>query len=781
MRYLKIFALLLFSFPLTAQVNLTNGLMLYLPFNGNTNDASGNNNNATNYGAQLTSGSTNLPNTAYYFDGIASYMQVVNNATINFPNDSFSLYALIKPQGYYLGPCHGNSVIDKGNGDFIPGWYTLRFSDSYSSSFTNCSSPVNTLTQNFYPQSNGLTLSGNGYLPYMVLNDWICLIAISDGISLKGYVNGTLTSIQYYNSTIGTNTDVLTIGRKNSTQFPYWYHGVIDEIRIYNRAINIQEVEALCMCNSGGLLVSALSTDSNICINDSTTLFGQGASTYSWSNGVINGVPFYPSSTATYTVTGTDANGCTATSTITINVNSLPIVNAIANPQNICSNNPVTLNGSGALNYTWTGSVVNGIPFTPTVAGSYTVTGTDANGCSNTSSIAISINPNPIISGSVNPPIICQGAQTTFNGSGGVTYTWSGGVINGVPFYPNTSGNYTVTGTDANGCTGTSVVAITVLPKPTINANANPPIICNGQSTTLTGSGGVSYTWSGTIIDGTPFQPSSTATYTVTGTDANGCSNTSTTSITVIQNIALTISPNNPSLCEGDSILLTASGAANYFWTSTPGLSNYNGASVWAHPNTSTTFTVNATDANGCSGTATINVVVDKDIEITATKNQDAECNVNLIQLRASGANNYTWSPSNLLSNPNGSVTNATINETTTFLVTGTSGACSDTDSVTVNYLIKNNIGTNIPNAFSPNYDGMNDCLHVITNEVYASFYFTIYNRWGEKIYETNDQNNCWEGFYKNQRAPVGTYFYYLRAKSRCGDIFKKGDFILIR
>jgi hypothetical protein len=142
--------------------------------------------------------------------------------------------------------------------------------------------------------------------------------------------------------------------------------------------------------------VSVTATPSNvICAGQSITLNGQGAVSYSISNGVNNGIPFVPASGGNYLVVGTDINGCTDSETINISVNPLPIVGATANPTDtICAGDTIILNGSGALNYLWNNGIIDGLAFVPSSSQTYTVTGIDANGCSQTASIPVIINTN---------------------------------------------------------------------------------------------------------------------------------------------------------------------------------------------------------------------------------------------------------------------------------------------------------------------------------------------------------------------------------------------------
>ncbi len=438
---------------------------------------------------------------------------------------------------------------------------------------------------------------------------------------------------------------------------------------------------------------------------------------------------------------------------------------------NVSDNVPFTLNANPTVNTIYTILFISNLNPSSCSIGNIPIN----------ISVTVNVIPIPNILGNATPPMLCPGAQTTLTGSGGISYTWSGGVINGIPFTPVTTSTYTVIGTDANGCSNTSSITVTVNSLPIINANASPPSVCPGGSTTVIGSGGVSYVWSGGVTNGVPFVPLANGTYTVIGTDANGCTNTSSVTITLNPEIPISVVPNDPIICKGDSVQLTASGAASYLWTNTPGLSTYAGASVWAYPNISTTYTVTGTDANGCTGTATVSINISDGIDVQVTKNKDAECEINIIQLQASGAQNYSWTPANLVSNPTAPITNATVLVTTTFYVTGTTGSCVDTDSITVYYYNNDETGIIIPNAFSPNDDGLNDCLRIVHNANFKKYYFTIYNRWGEKVYETDNPNDCWNGEHKNELAPLSTYYYYLKAETICGKIFRKGDITLLR
>jgi hypothetical protein len=211
----------------------------------------------------------------------------------------------------------------------------------------------------------------------------------------------------------------------------------------------------------------------------------------------------------------------------------LPTIGYTASPNDsICEGNLLTLNGTGGNNYSWTGGITNNVGFTPLTSGTFTttVTGTDAFGCSNTDLATFVVYALPNISYTASPNnTICEGSLLTLDGTGGNTYTWSGGINNNVAFTPSGSGTYTVTGTDGNGCTNTATATIVVNPLPTVNlgpdiVQANPPAILDA------GAGFSTYLWSTTATTAT-ISVTGNGTYWVTVTDANGCSNSDTVQV----------------------------------------------------------------------------------------------------------------------------------------------------------------------------------------------------------------------------------------------------------
>ncbi len=383
--------------------------------------------------------------------------------------------------------------------------------------------------------------------------------------------------------------------------------------------------------------VTANSNKTVVCSGDNVTLTGSGALIYTWDNNVTNGVSFVPTTTKTYTVTGTDANGCKNTANVIVTVNTLPTVKANSNKSVVCSGDNVTLTGSGASTYTWDNNVTNGVSFVPTTTKTYIVTGMDANGCKNTSSVSVSVNSLPIIVATASKTAVCLGENVTLTGSGASTYAWDNNVSNGVSFVPSTTNTYSVTGTDVNGCKNTANVLVTVNSFPTVTANSNKSVVCSGESVTLTGNGASSYAWDNNVSNGVSFMPSVTKTYTVTGTDENGCKNTANVLVTVNSLPTVIAIASKTAICIGENVTLTGSGASTYAWDNNVS----NGVSFV--PSATKTYIVTGTDANGCVKTATVNVTVNALPTIVATASKTAVCTGESVTLTGSGASTYLW------------------------------------------------------------------------------------------------------------------------------------------
>ncbi|MBN1987786.1 MAG: hypothetical protein JW783_00130, partial [Bacteroidales bacterium] len=418
--------------------------------------------------------------------------------------------------------------------------------------------------------------------------------------------------------------------------------------------------------------------DNALCLGEQATLTAIGtADTYTWDNGVTNGVAFAPTATTTYTLTGTTtATGCEATDVVTVTVNPLPTVTA-PNDITICAGEEVTLTATGTADtYTWDNSVTNGAAFPPATTATHTVTGSiTATGCQATDVVTITVNPLPTVTAPADITI-CYGEQVTLTATGTAdSYTWDNGVTNGEAFAPTATTTYTVTGTiTATGCEATDVVTITVNPLP--NGNLFPPgsvSICEGENLTLTASGGSSYQWNTT--ETTPSIVVNTAgTYTVEIFNLQGCSVTKDVAVNVNPLPTASITPSgSTTLCQGESVTLTANGGYGYEWNTGATTKSI----IVDQPGT---YTVTVQSEEGCTADAQIDVTVNPLPTVTAPADITI-CQGEEVTLTATGtADSYAWD--------NG-ITNGlafTPNATTTYTITGTIDAtgCKTTDAVTI-------------------------------------------------------------------------------------------------
>jgi hypothetical protein len=303
--------------------------------------------------------------------------------------------------------------------------------------------------------------------------------------------------------------------------------GLMGDFRIYSSALSAAQV--LSIYNYNATPTVSISGTNILCAGATTSLTASGANFYSWSSGETTAIAaLSPTINTTYTVIGTSGS-CTASAVSSVTVNSLPIISV--NSGSICAGQSFTMVPTGATTYTYSNGTDVVIPASND---SYTVTGTDANGCvSATGAVStVTVNSLPIIS--VNSGSICAGQSFTMVPTGATTYTYSNGTD---VVIPASNDSYTVTGTDANGCVSATgaVSTVTVNALPVLTAATNNTLLCVGQTATLSVSGATTYTWSTTEnTTSIAVSPTVQTTYTVNGTDANGCSN----NITVTQNVS---------------------------------------------------------------------------------------------------------------------------------------------------------------------------------------------------------------------------------------------------
>ncbi len=333
-------------------------------------------------------------------------------------------------------------------------------------------------------------------------------------------------------------------------------------------------------------------------------------------------------------------------------------------------------------------------------AGTFDVQLITSNGsCSDTIIHQVTVTPGPTVTVNPNSSVICSGQTVALTASGATTYSWSPNLYltsstgANVTASPPGTITYTVTGT-TNGCTGTGTTTLTVSPLTTVVSSPSASTICAGDNVTLIAVGANTYSWSPStglnISTGNSViaSPTTTTTYILTGTNAAGCAGYDTTIITVNPQPIILINPSALSFCIGGNIQLTASGGVNYSWSPSVGLSATNVSTVTASPSVTSTYSIDATDVNGCSNTTTIVVTVNSLPTVTVNPIASSICSGDNVLLTSSGGSSYIWSPSNSLSSSTGNTVTATPTLNVTYTVVGTSVVgCTDQTTVTVDVL----------------------------------------------------------------------------------------------
>ncbi len=401
------------------------------------------------------------------------------------------------------------------------------------------------------------------------------------------------------------------------------------------------------------------------CGGQNISLNAGGAINYSWSgpssfssaqqNPVRNNaIATYAGS---YTVTGTDGNGCSNTATTTVAVNQVTPLITPSGPTTFCAGGTVDLTASGGTSYLWnTGS--GNATITVSSSGTYTVTVTSSS-CTATTSQVVTVNANPVANAGHSTPT-CQGTAISLTSSGGTAYSWSGpnsfASTQQNPLLTNNAtsaldGTYNVTVTNAANCSATASTPVTVNPNPVASAS-NTGAYCNGTTIQLNGGGGASYSWSGpNSFASTQQNPSisnaqslNAGLYTVTVTNGFGCNNTASTNV-VVNSATAAITPGGPTtFCAGNSVLLSANAGSGYIWST--------GATTQTiTANASNTYSVTVTAANSCTASASQLVTVNALPTVSAT-NTGPYCIGYNIQLNAAGTNiaTYNWSGPNSFS-----------------------------------------------------------------------------------------------------------------------------------
>lgn len=394
-----------------------------------------------------------------------------------------------------------------------------------------------------------------------------------------------------------------------------------------------------------------------------------------------------------------------------------------------------------------------------------------------------------------NDTTVCSDKQVPLFTTGAATYSWSpatglsnSAIANPVATPSAVPTQYIVIGTTTNGCVAKDTVLVSAFPKPSITKTQDT-LVCRNTTFPLFIGGGVSYTWSsaGQLSGANSDRPivsvgTSSVTYQVAVTDSYSCVNLDSVQVSV-RPYPVFRAMSNQAICAGVSQVMYASGGDTYQWSPAQWLSDPSSPSPVATPDVTTLFSVYIQEST-CGFDTSINMLltVNPIPVLTVNKANDVNCNTPTAQLRVRGAMRYTWSPATGLDDPNKANPVAAIDTTIQYKVSGVNQfGCSSNAYVEVKATKDGIPRFVVPNSFTPNGDRKNDCFGIQRwgNAIVQEF--TVFNRWGQKVFQANNPNQCWDGTFNGKPQDTGGYVYVIRARTLCGQVTTKGVVMLIR
>lgn len=399
-----------------------------------------------------------------------------------------------------------------------------------------------------------------------------------------------------------------------------------------------------------------------------------------------------------------------------------------------------------------------------------------------------------------NDTALCEGSsiQIAINGSDEYTYSWAPPTGVSDPntknpqITPPAPATYTVTASYP-GCRDTSrSITIDVQPNPTgIRLYADQTTMCQYDTVVLHAIASPStfnftYTWSPAgdmLYTGGPnnaYFGDTSATITVHASTPIGCAAGDSVRITVFPGNFSSVNTNDTGYCPSGSVELIANGGLSYTWQPAYGLSDTTGAHVTANPLTSTDYLMIATDKHGCSDSQQVRVAVYPDATIMLPDSINLYPGEAYHIEPATNCTYFSWFPPSGLSAANIADPVASPQVRTRYFVTATTErGCIIKDSMDV--LVKETV-MDMPNAFTPGGDGLNATFKPSKRGIAQLKSFNIYNRWGQKVYESTNPDNGWDGTFHSKPQPVGVYIYTIDAVTDAGKPFsRQGTVTLIR
>ncbi len=551
--------------------------------------------------------------------------------------------------------------------------------------------------------------------------------------------------------------------------------------------------------------------DTSVCksganYHTSVQLTATGAATYVWtpttglSNpNIANPVATPAAGNQTYYVTGTDTNGCKQTDSVTV-YDLDPSLNLIVQDSvSICDHDTTTLTvlKQGNSSYNWSpGTGIsdptsNSPSFFPDVTTTYIFT-VDNYCYTKADTATIIVHPLPPLT-TEHVDSVCLGDTVRLQASGADTYQWhadptlSSTTIANPLADPVVTDIYYVTGTETTyGCHASDSVLVYVYPLPTPGIGPDTSFICLGRPVQLVATGGVDYLWqadptlSSTSIADPIATPTDTDRYYVRVYNIHQCHADDSIKINVQLPVhAIAQSPYD--VCQGNTIVLHASGGFYYQWFPTTWISRPTDSATAAAPQSNIIYYVRV--SNDCfSDTAAVIVTIRPLPIVDAGNDTLIYRNTPAILSGTSDVSNNYWYPGDYVESPFQLTTPATPLVTTMYRLYAISQYnCSNYDSVLVT--VEPYTVLLLPTAFSPNGDGVNDVFRIVRYlNIQTLEEFAVYDRWGQKMFGTEDITQGWDGTYNGRKQQMGVYSWIIKGKTYDGeDIVRSGNVTLMR
>lgn len=428
-----------------------------------------------------------------------------------------------------------------------------------------------------------------------------------------------------------------------------------------------------------------------------------------------------------------------------------------------------------------------------------TLTVTNSKGCIDTITKPVNVVDNPVITLPFSDTLICSIDTLQLQSSASTptaTYSWQPNynILNAnsaTPFvYPKDTTTYSVTIND-KGCIAKDSVTVNVINKVLLNIGPDTTICKTDSIQFFPSTNALYFTWSPATglndpnIKNAVATPLLNTTYSLLASVGN-CSATDKINVQTVPYPVALVSADT-TICYGATTMLSGNIEGTYYtWAPANSLLNANTLTPVAGPQNTTTYILSVTDTIGCPKPTNDSVVVNVIPPVKAFAGNDTSIVANQpLQLNASGGELYTWSPATGLNNPaipNPVLTLGSGYDSVTYhLKAATSENCVGYDDITV-HVFETKPDIFIPTAFTPNRDGLNDVLTPKAAGLRQFLYFRIYNRWGQMLFSTNEQDKGWNGTFGGEKQPSGTYVFIAEGIDYLGkSLQKKGTVVLIR